>query len=425
VSSFFDEARIYVAAGNGGNGIVSFRREKYIPLGGPDGGNGGDGGSVYLVASRDVNTLVHFRRQRHFRAGRGKHGRGKGQRGANGDDVTIQVPVGTVAWDDETGELLGDLTHHGQRLLVARGGRGGRGNAAFATPTNQAPRIAEVGDPGEERWLRLELKIVADVGLVGMPNAGKSTLLGAISAARPKVADYPFTTLQPNLGVVLMEDGFSFVAADLPGLIEGAHAGAGLGHQFLRHVERTRVLVHVLDGSEEDPLRNYEQLREELRLFDRALAEKPEVVAFNKVDLPEARAKLPAVRAQLEDWDVTVIAISAATGEGISSLLGEVVRLLRELPSPEPETPLPEIRPKAVDDSQEAVRIFRRKDGAWVLRGEWLERLARRTAWDMPEAVARFQHILDTRGITQTLEELGVTEGDTVIIGGTELEWQQ
>ena len=421
---FFDEARIHVAAGDGGSGIVSFRREKFVPFGGPNGGNGGRGGSIYLEATESANTLISFRRRKHFRAGRGEHGRGKDQHGANAEDVIIPVPLGTVVYDDESGEFLGDLTAPGQRLCVAKGGRGGRGNASFATPTDQAPRIAERGDPGEQRWLRLELRLIADVGLVGVPNAGKSTLLSAISSARPKIADYAFTTLQPNLGVVTVGQDFSFVAADLPGLIEGAHLGAGLGHRFLRHIQRTRVILHLLDGASETPLLSYDQVREELRLFDPGLAEKPEVVAFNKMDLRSAQEQWPHVRAAMMERQVPVFAISAVTGEGIPAMLEHVRQLLQSLPVPELEEALPELRPRAVDEDREAVRVFRREDGAWIVRAPWLEKLARRTAWNLPEAVDRFHRILQARKVTDTLYELGVQPGDTVIIGEAELEWQ-
>jgi GTP-binding protein len=423
-AAFYDEARIFVAGGRGGNGVVSFRRERFVPLGGPDGGNGGHGGSVYLVASPDVRTLAAFRRQRHFRAGDGQHGSGKKKRGANGEDMHITVPLGTMVYDAESGEFLGDLVLPGQTLLVARGGRGGRGNAAFASPTNQAPRIAEAGEPGEQRWLRLELKLLADVGLVGMPNAGKSTLLAAISAARPKIAPYPFTTLHPNLGVVELPDGRSFVVADLPGLIEGAHAGAGLGHRFLRHVERTRVLVHVIDGSASDPIGSYRCIRQELELYSPALSAKPELVAFNKMDLPQAQANWPAAQAQLEQLGVCALPISAATGLGLPDLLAAIAQELERAPQPEYPHAVPILRPKAVDEER-ALQISRRQDGVWVLRSPWLERLAKRTAWDMPEAVDRFQHILERRGVTEALRQAGVRPGDTVLIGDMELEWQE
>ncbi len=423
--TLLDEARLHVSAGDGGNGIVSFRREKFIPLGGPNGGNGGPGGSVYLEASEGLNTLISFRGRRHIRAGRGGHGGSKDKTGATGDDVVVRVPVGTIVYDDETGAPLGDLLVAGQRLLVAQGGRGGRGNASFASATNQAPRLAERGDPGAARWLRLELKLLADVGLVGFPNAGKSTLLSVVSAARPKIADYPFTTLQPNLGVVLLDDGSSFVVADLPGLIAGASQGAGLGHRFLRHIERTRTIVHVLDGSSPEAFEAYAQVREELEAFDPRLVEKPEIVAINKLDLPEARDRFEALRDQLSRRGATVVGISAATGEGVSQLLSEVRRILESMPAEQQPLVLPEIVAPAVDEDEGAVRIFRRDDGAWVLRAAWLERLARRVGWGMPEAVDRFQRVLDRYGVTEALEEAGVAPGDTVIIGESELEWQR
>mgnify|MGYP000958645180 FL=1 len=423
--TLLDEARIHVAAGDGGNGVVSFRREKYIPLGGPNGGNGGPGGSVYLESSPGLNTLVSFRGQRHIRAERGGHGGSKDKQGAAGEDVVVLVPLGTIVYDDETDAPLGDLLAAGQRLLVAKGGRGGRGNASFASSTNQAPRMAERGDPGEQRWIRLELKLLADVGLVGLPNAGKSTLLSVISAARPKVADYPFTTLQPNLGVVLLDDSFSFVVADMPGLIAGASRGAGLGHRFLRHIERTRLIVHLLDGAAADAYEAYEQIREELEAFDPKLAQKPEVVAINKLDLPEARERFEALRELVGRSATMVVGISAATGEGVPDLLNQVRWALERMPAEQEPLVLPEIVAPAVDEDEVAVRIFRRADGAWVVRSAWLERLARRVGWGMPEAVDRFQRTLDRYGITAALEEAGVAPGDTVIIGESELEWQR
>ncbi|HEX9117426.1 MAG TPA: GTPase ObgE, partial [Anaerolineae bacterium] len=330
----FDEAKIYVKAGDGGNGVIAFRREAHVPRGGPAGGNGGKGGDVYLVADRNVNTLLAFHKQVHFRAANGAAGSGKNQTGAAGADLTIRVPVGTVVYAAETGALLGDLAAPDARLLLAQGGRGGRGNHAFRSPTNQAPRIAENGEPGPELWVRLELKLIADVGFVGMPNAGKSTLLAKVSAARPKIADYAFTTLEPNLGAVVV-DNREFVAADIPGLIEGAHAGAGLGHQFLRHVERTRLLVHLLNGLSPDPLGDYEAINQELELFNPVLAAKPQIVVFNKIDLPEARAAWPAVRRGLAAAGEP-LAISALTGEGVDVLLRRIVAELAEMPAPAP-----------------------------------------------------------------------------------------
>jgi len=403
----FDEAKIYVKGGDGGNGCVSFRREKFVPLGGPNGGKGGKGGDVYLVVDPNLNTLISFKKRVHFRAGRGEHGRGKDQTGAAGADCLISVPPGTVVRDAKTGELLGDLTRPGQRLLVAAGGRGGRGN----------PRFAEKGEPGQERWLKLELKLIADVGIVGMPNAGKSTLLSVVTAARPKIADYPFTTLEPNLGVALV-DGRDFVVADLPGLIEGAHAGAGLGDQFLRHVERTRLLIHLLNGASSDPLGDWQAINQELALFNPDLARKPQIVALNKIDLPEARAAWSEVEQSLRARGQEAFAISAVTGEGISLLMRRVAGRLAELPEP-PQEEVVVFRPLP---DEKAFTIEREGD-AWRVRGVRIERAAAMTNWDYYEAVARFQRILEALGISQALEAAGVKDGDLVRIGSTELVW--
>lgn len=419
---FFDEAIIHVKAGDGGDGAVSFRREKFVPFGGPNGGDGGRGGHVYLVVNPRLNTLMRFQRERHFRAGRGGHGRGKNQAGKDGQDLFIEVPPGTVVYDADTGECIADLTEPAQRVLVARGGQGGRGNARFATPTNQAPRFAERGERGQERTLRLELRLIADVGIVGKPNAGKSTLLAAVTAARPKIADYPFTTLQPNLGVARLDDETTLVLADIPGLIEGAHAGAGLGHAFLRHIERTRVLIHLLDGTSPDPLRDFAQVNEELALFDPRLAEKPQIVAFNKMDLPEAQARWPDVQAGLRAQGYEAMAISAATGQGTRELLYRVAQLLRALPPEEQPVEMAVFRWPREDEEGFTIT---REDGGWRVRGPRIERAAARTFWEYDEAVERFQRLLDRLGITQALKEAGVQPGDTVYIGDVELEWSE
>jgi GTP-binding protein len=416
---FYDEAKIHVKAGDGGNGAVAFRREKYVPRGGPSGGNGGDGGHVILEVDPQLNTLIHFQQQAHFRAGRGAHGKGKNQTGARGDDVTIFVPPGTVARDADSQALLGDLTAPGQQVIVARGGKGGRGNASFASSTHQAPRLAERGLPGEERWLYLELKLLADVGLIGMPNAGKSTLLAAVSAARPKIADYPFTTLQPNLGVVRLDDEYDFVVADLPGLIEGAHAGAGLGHQFLRHIERTRLLVHLLDGATEDPLSHFDQVNQELTLFNPALAQRPQVVVLNKMDLPDARQRWPRVRDAMDRRGLPAYAVSGATGEGVHELMAQVGARLADLPRPEP--PPEEIPIFRLDETPEF--SITREGDAWRVRGERVERLAQQTMWEYHDAVQRAQRVLEAMGVLDALREAGVQPGDTVRIGPLELEW--
>jgi GTP-binding protein len=324
-----DQARVYVKGGDGGRGCVAFRREKFVPKGGPDGGDGGAGGDVIVVADEGVATLADFRYRQHLHAGRGGHGEGGRRAGRRGADLVVPVPVGTIVRDAHTGEVLADLVAPGQRAVLARGGRGGRGNARFATPTRRAPRVAEPGEPGEARWVELELRLLADVGLVGLPNAGKSTLLRRISAARPAVGDYPFTTLHPVLGVVDLPDGRRFVAADIPGLIEGAHQGAGLGAQFLRHVYRTRVLVHVVDlAAPGDPLEALDVVRRELAQYDPGLVQRPAVVALNKLDLPQARARVGGATAALAARGVRAVAVSGATGEGVEALLGATAALL-------------------------------------------------------------------------------------------------
>lgn len=416
---YFDEARIHLEAGEGGDGRISFRREKYVPHGGPDGGNGGNGGGIYMVASPHYNTLLAFRRQARFQAEKGVNGQGKNCHGRNGKDLEISVPMGTVVYDAATGELLADLTEPGQRALVARGGRGGRGNACFATSTNQAPRIATRGDPGEARWAKLELKLIADVGIVGMPNAGKSTLLSVITAAKPKIADYPFTTLEPNLGVVDLGDR-TMVVADLPGLIEGAHSGAGLGHQFLRHVERTRVLVHLLNGAAEDPMQDLQDINDELELFQPGLSAKPQLVVLNKMDLPEAQAAYPQLKETMEAQGQAFMAVSAATVQGTREMLWRVAQMLEAAPEPELRVEPKVFRPEPVDGKE--YEIIEVEDGFRV-QGAKIERIAARTIWSSFEAVVRFQNILKAIGIYQELNEVGIESGDTLYVGDYEFEW--
>lgn len=410
-----DRATIYVKAGAGGNGAATFRREKYVPRGGPDGGDGGRGGSVYLVADPQVHTLLDVEERRHFHAESGGHGRRKKQHGAAGRDLEIRVPLGTVVRDAE-GRVLGDLTLSGQRLLVARGGRGGLGNVHFATATRQAPRIAQKGEPGEERWLHLELKLIAEVGIIGQPNAGKSTLLAAISRARPKIAAYPFTTLEPNLGVATVGDR-SFVVADIPGLIAGASAGAGLGFEFLRHAERTRVLIHLLDGSVDDPLGARDVVNRELAAYSAALAAKPQLLALNKIDLPEARARYVALRPLLAERGIALYGISAATGEGVHDLLVAVVRALEIAPPPEAPA-LPLVRA----ETEETFRVAR-EDGGFRVEGRQVERLAAMTDVQSDEAVALLERQLGRLGVLAALERAGVQPGDVVRIGKAELLW--
>jgi len=424
----YDRARIFVRAGRGGDGHLSFRREKYIPRGGPDGGNGGRGGNVYLVVDPGVNTLIAFHHQQRFRAEDGQPGGRSDRTGRNGPDLTILVPPGTVVRGvGEEAILNVDLVAPGQRLLVARGGRGGRGNAVFATATRQTPRFAERGEPAEERTLELELKLIADVGLVGYPNAGKSTLLAAISAARPKIASYPFTTLSPNLGVVTVGD-YSFVVADIPGLIEGASQGAGLGLEFLRHVERTRLLIHILDGAGvdgRDPREDYVATNRELAAHSPALAERRQVVAVNKMDLPDARERLAPLQEALAVPAEDVFPISAATGVGVQALVNRTAALLREIPPAVPAGPVEELLVFTLPPADErAFEVLQEEEG-WLVRGIHIERVAAMTSFDNYDAALRFQRILRATGIEPALRAAGVRHGDRVRIGPAELYWEE
>ena len=423
---FIDEAIIFIRSGKGGDGAVHFRREKYVPRGGPDGGNGGHGGDVIFEVRPTLNTLSFFQHKKKFIADNGKNGAKQNQTGASADPLVIPVPPGTVVFDAANGDLLGDLTSSGQHLLIARGGRGGRGNLRFTTSTNQAPRIGEHGAPGQEKKLRLELKLIADIGIVGIPNAGKSTLLAAVTSAKPKIAPYPFTTLEPNLGVATLDQnnqgfGTSLILADIPGLIEGAHLGIGLGHDFLRHIQRTRVLIHLLDGASEDPLLDFAQINSELALFDPALSKKPQVVGFNKVDLPDVRNKWPKVERQLKKRGFPGYAISALTGENIRPLLYHAYRLLNETPViPEEAAEMPVYRPES--DPGE-FKITSEKNG-YRINGKAIERAAAMTYWEYDQSVNRFQRILKALGIEEALRKVGIQNGDTVYIGEYELEWQ-
>ena len=420
---FYDKVKIYVKAGDGGDGCVAFRHEKYVPYGGPAGGDGGRGGDVILYVDTHLNTLYRFSKKRHFRAGHGKHGRGKRQHGAFGDVLRVPVPPGTVVYND-AGELLGDLTDLDQELTVAQGGRGGKGNARFVTSTNQAPRVAEHGESGQERWLWLELKLLADVGLVGAPNAGKSTLLAAVTAARPKIAAYPFTTLQPNLGVVVLDQDTEFVMADIPGLIEGASEGKGLGHEFLRHLERTRVLIHLLNGLAADPLAEFDAINQELAAFGHDLVQKPQLVAFNKIDMPHARERWPAIQTALEERGCSTIAISALARENTRPLLYRAVQMLADLPEekPQPKEKLPVFR---LDDDDDAAFTIEHRGDRWRVRGARVEQFADMTMWNLEEAVRRFQRTIEWMGITEALKEAGVQLGDTICIGEKEFLWEE
>jgi GTP-binding protein len=423
---FLDRVKIWARAGDGGDGAATFRREAHVPRGGPDGGDGGRGGSVYLAVDAGQTTLRDFQAKRHFKATPGGRGEGSRRHGKAGDDLILTVPPGTGVYDDESGELIADLVAVGQRAMIARGGRGGLGNTHFKSSTHQAPRHAQKGEPGTEAALRLELRLIADVGLVGLPNAGKSTLLAALTAAQPKIADYPFTTLEPNLGVMDLgdEDERRPTIADVPGLIEGASAGLGLGHAFLRHVERTRILVHIVDGSSRDPEWDHEVIREELRAHDPALLEKPRLVAFNKIDVPAAREAWPVFKRAREKEGLTVLAISAAAGEGLDEVrahLGDMLPNAAELAGPPEATGVVIHRIEAMTDGFVVERL---EAGVFRVRGARIERAAAQTNFDVEESAERFQRDLARLGIDDELRRAGIAPGDTVKIGATELEWE-
>ncbi|MDD4169940.1 MAG: GTPase ObgE [Desulfotomaculaceae bacterium] len=419
---FYDQAKIFVKGGDGGNGCVAMRREKYVPKGGPWGGDGGSGGDVVLRADEGLRTLIDFRYKRHYKSERGRHGEGKNRHGVSGDDLIIRLPVGTLIRDADTGAMIADLVKNGQEVVVARGGRGGRGNARFATQNNKAPRMAEKGEPGEELWLNLELKLLADVGLIGFPNAGKSTLISMVSAARPKIASYPFTTISPNLGVVQLEDGCSFVIADIPGLIKGAHTGTGLGHDFLRHVERTRLLIHVLDtaGSEgRDPVDDFQVINRELALYNPVIGKKPQVIAANKIDLDGAAQNLTRLRDNYGDR-YEIFPVSAISGSGLNALMYKVAGLLEELP--DELTSVVETQEPAIHQLQPRFTISR-EEGYFIVGGKEVERHVAMVDLNLEESVERLQRILNRMGIDSALKDAGAKEGDTVRIGKFEFEY--
>lgn len=418
---FIDQVEIYVRSGKGGDGSMHFRREKFVPRGGPDGGDGGKGGDVIFEVLPTLNTLSAFRHNARFLAETGGNGSRQNMTGKSGQDLMISVPPGTLIYDRDTGELLGDLVEPGQRLTVAKGGRGGRGNSHFVSSVHQAPRVAERGAPGEELNLRLELKLIADIGIVGVPNAGKSTFLSAVTNARPKIAPYPFTTLEPNLGVAELDEETTLVLADIPGLLEGAHLGIGLGHDFLRHIQRTRVLIHLLDGLAEDPLLDFAQINSELALFDAHLAEKPQVVALNKIDLPDVQQRWPEIKAALKQRGYQAFAISAVAGTEVRQVLYKAAQLLHEAPPVEVVEAIPVYR---LDEDPNEFRIDREQDG-WRISGIAIERAASMTYWGEMQSIRRFQRILERIGVDQALREAGVQPGDTVYIGEYELEWSE
>ena len=416
---FIDEATIYVRSGKGGDGVIHFRREKYVPRGGPDGGDGGRGGDVIIKAVPNMNTLFEFQHQHHFIAQDGKPGAKSNRTGRSAENLIVKVPAGTIVYDEENGQVLADLVSENQEIIVCKGGRGGRGNARFANSRDQAPRIAEKGAPGEERNLRLELRLIADVGIIGVPNAGKSTLLAAVTNARPKIADYPFTTLEPNLGVAILDEERTLVLADIPGLIEGAHTGSGLGFEFLRHVQRTKVLIHLLDGLAEDPILDFAQINSELALFDPGLAKKPQVVAVNKMDLPDVMERWENLQNNLKKKGMSASAISAVTGTNVRTLLYKVYDLLQQIPATPKEVIVPVYQPP------EDPRKFEIQHSAngWRISGASIERAAAMTYWDSYDSIRRFQRILETLGIDEALRNAGIKEGDLVSVGDYELEW--
>jgi GTP-binding protein len=419
---FIDEASIKVRSGKGGDGMLHFRREKFIPRGGPDGGDGGKGGDVILEVAPHLNTLFALQNKKLYQAENGANGGVNNQTGKSGNALLIPVPAGTIVFDEETGEVLGDLTETSQRLAILQGGRGGRGNTKFKNSRNQAPRLAERGEPAKEKSLRLELKLIADIGIIGVPNAGKSTLLAAVTNAKPKIADYPFTTLVPNLGVASLDEYTTLVLADIPGLIEGAHQGVGLGHDFLRHIQRTRVLIHLLDGLSEDPLADLSQINSELALFDPGLADKPQIIALNKLDLPEVQERWPKIGKQIKKRGFKqVMAVSAVSGENVRKLLYAAAELLDKVP--ELPTPAEEMAVYRAESDPNEFRILSSPEG-WKVEGVSIERAAAMTYWEYDQSVRRFQRILETLGIDQALRDAGVEPGDTVSIGGHELEWQ-
>lgn len=420
-----DSAKIYVKAGNGGNGAVSFRREKYIAAGGPDGGDGGNGGDIIFIVDEGIRTLQDFRYRRKYKAESGSNGSGANCTGRSGSNLIIKVPPGTIVRDEESGRILADLVKPGQIAIIAKGGRGGKGNQHFATPTRQVPTFAKSGEPGEERWITMELKLLADVGLIGYPNVGKSTILSMVSAATPKIADYHFTTLEPNLGVVSLDTGNSFVIADIPGLIEGAHEGVGLGHDFLKHVERTRLLIHVVDiaGTEgRDPLDDFRVINSELEEYSKALAQKPQIIAANKMDVTNAEENFEAFRKVVESEGYKVYPVSAATGKGLKELMFYAGNMLAQLP----ETILAENT-----DNEEVVYTveeekpfeIRKEEDVFIVEGDLVRRIVGSVNLENYESLQYFQRAMKKSGIIDALEKMGINEGDTVKLYDVEFEY--
>lgn len=426
---FVDQVKIYVKAGNGGDGMVAFRREKFVPNGGPAGGDGGKGADVVFVVDEGLRTLVNFRFKRIFKAEHGEHGMSKSMHGRGAEDLVVKVPQGTIVKDIDTGEIIADLVAHGQRAVIAKAGRGGRGNKRFATPANPAPELSENGEPGQERNVQLELKVLADVGLVGFPSVGKSTLLSVVSAARPKIAAYHFTTIVPNLGMVDAGDGRSFVMADLPGLIEGASQGVGLGHQFLRHIERTRVIVHVIDMSGSEgrvPYEDYMAINNELEQYNLRLMERPQIIVANKMDMPDAEENLNEFKTKIAE-DIPVFPISAVTKTGLRELLLAIADKLETTP----EFPLNEILEQEDEDTvlykyvaeEPDFEISREPDGTFVLSGAKIERLFTMTNFERDASISRFARQLRAMGVDEALRKRGAKDGDIVRLLDYEFEF--
>ncbi|MGX4669722.1 GTPase ObgE [Cerasibacillus sp. JNUCC 74] len=424
---FIDQVSVYVKGGDGGNGLVAYRREKYVPKGGPAGGDGGNGADVIFQVDEGLNTLMDFRYNRHFKGKRGENGMSKNQHGKNASPLIVSVPPGTTVIDEDTNEVIADLTTHGQQAVIAKGGRGGRGNTRFATPRNPAPDIAENGEPGQERMVKVELKLIADVGLIGFPSVGKSTFLSVVSAAKPKIADYHFTTLTPNLGVVDTNDQRSFVMADLPGLIEGAHEGIGLGYQFLRHVERTRVLVHVIDMAAmegRDPYEDFVKINQELEKYDEKLMKRPQIIAANKMDMPSAKENITKFKEKLQG-KYPIYEISALTKEGLRDILFAIADKLEEIPKGAIDEDTEE-KEKVIyryHKEETPFTITRDDDGAYVLTGQKLEKLFKMTDFNHDQAVQRFARQLRRMGVDEALRKRGAKDGDTVRILDFEFEF--
>ena len=422
---FTDYVKIYAKAGDGGNGAISFRREKYVAAGGPDGGDGGKGGDVYFEVDPNSNTLIDFRYKKKFKAQNGNNGEGSNKYGKGGEDLTIKVPIGTVIKDATTNEVLADLSQEGQRELVLKGGRGGKGNTHFATSTRQAPRFSQDGENGEEKELILELKLLADVGLIGFPNVGKSTFLGRTTSATPKIADYHFTTLEPNLGVVKTDYGESFVIADIPGIIEGASEGVGLGLQFLRHIERTRLLLHIIDisGSEgRNPVDDFNKINAELQKYSKKLSKRKQIIVANKIDSMQDESLYNELEKMAKENNIEIFKISAVTGEGVSELIKHVAELLKTLPKDD----LVEYETRKVYKMEDKDGYTIRKEGKmFVIEGEPVERIMRRVNIADNESLYYFQKNLDALGVNERLKKMGIQEGDIVKIADYELEWEE